>query len=153
MGAIDIRERYMANLQFGSGAITGVDDTGLPVAGLVPGTWYCGLSTTQPNEDGSNFTEPVGMGYLRAQVANTALNFPPARTDGGITTKWNGNLIKFNDPTGLWGNIGWYGWFNTNSTGPTILPQFWNALDTPITVQNGNTPVQFDAGQLIMVWD
>lgn len=43
-----------------------------------PATWYVGWSTTQPNQDGSNVTEPSGNGYARVAVTNNATNFPAA---------------------------------------------------------------------------
>ena len=146
MAAIDERERLMADSQFGAGALTA------NAVALTPATWYLGLSTTSPNEDGTNFTEPVGGAYARVAVTNNVTNFPPAQTTAGVTTKRKGVALIFPNPTGLWGNIGWFGWFTVATVG-TGLPQFHNPLDTPITVQNGNTPVQFDVSQLIMSWD
>lgn len=138
MGAHTARQLKIADSQFGGGATT-----------WAPTTWYLGLSTTTPNTDGTSFTEPVGGAYARVAVTNNATNFPAATATTGITTKSNGAKFTFVNPTGVWGLISYYGWF-TALTGGT--PEYSNALDAPITVRNGNTPVEFDIAQLIMTW-
>lgn len=139
MGATDPRERLIADSQFGGGATT-----------WAPATWFLGLSTTGPNGDGTNFTEPSIGAYARVSITNNATNFPAATTDGGgITTKTNGIAFTFAAPTGTWGLITYYGFFTVLSGGTV---QFWFPLDTGITVRNGNTPVEFAANQLSMVW-
>jgi hypothetical protein len=137
--ATDQRERAIADSQFGGGATT-----------WAPATWYLGLSTTIPNEDGSNFTEPTGGAYARVAVVNNTTNFPAAVTTSGVTTKQNGAAFTFPNPTANWGQILYYGWFTAATGG---VPEYANALDTPVTVNNGNTPVQFATGQLVWAWD
>lgn len=137
--AVDIQERLLADSQFGGGATT-----------WAPATWYLGLSTTIPNDDGTNFTEPVGLAYARVACVNNTTNFPAAVTTGGVTTKANGVAFTFPTPTGLWGQIFYWGYF-TLATGDTV--RYFNPLDSPITVNNGNTPVQFAIGQLVLPWD
>lgn len=132
--ATDAREQVIANSQFGSGT---------------PATWYLALSKTTPNEDGSNFTEPTGGSYARVLVTNNTTNFPAAITTSGTTTKANGVAFTFANPTGNWGLITHYGWFTTLTGG---TPEYWNPVDAPITVQSGNTPVEFGAGNLVMSW-
>lgn len=129
----------MADSQFGGGVTT-----------WAPATWFLGLSTTAPNEDGTGFTEPTGGSYARVSVTNNTTNFPAATTTAGVTSKANGAKFTFTNPTGTWGAIGYYGWF-TASTGGT--PQYWNPLDAAITVRSGNTPVEFDIGQMVMTWE
>jgi hypothetical protein len=147
--ATDARERLIADSQFGSGAITVT--AGVPIGGaFAPATWFLGLSKTTPNEDGTNFTEPVGLGYVRLSVANTAASFRPAVTTLGVTTKSNLIVLNFANPTGTWGLLTDYGWFLASSGG---VPEYTHEIDVPITVQNGNTPVGFDIDQLVMVWD
>lgn len=135
MGANDSRERAILDSQFGSGT---------------PTTWYFGLSKTTPNDDGSGFVEPSGANYGRVAYANNATNFPAATTSGGITTKTNGNNIKWPDPTGTWGELKYYGIFTSASGG---TPEYVAPLDASITPKAGNTPVQFDAGGLILTCD
>lgn len=145
--AADNRERLIADLQFGA-----VAGTALVLGGVtyVPATWYLGLSKTTPNEDGTNFTEPVGMSYGRIAVPNNFTSFRLAVTNLGVTTKANAINLKFVDPTGTWGLLTDYGWFTTLTGG---IPEYHHPLDTPITVQSGNTPVEFAPDQLEMVWD
>lgn len=138
MGATDARERTVADSQFGGGATT-----------WAPATWYLGLSTTTPNDDGSNFTEPSGGSYARVAVTNNSTNFPAASTSSGTTTKTNGADFTFPDPTGSWGLITYAGWFTASSGG---TPEYTFALDSPITVNNGNTPVEFLASTLVHPW-
>lgn len=138
MGATNNREIIIANSQFGSGATT-----------YSPATWYLGLSTTTPNDDGTGFTEPSGGSYARVAVTNNTTNFPAATLVLGTTTKTNGAAFTFVNPTGNWGLITHYGWFTAASGG---TPEYWNPLDVAITVQNGNTPVEFGVGNLVMTW-
>ena len=103
-----------------------------------------------PNDDGTGFTEPSGASYARCVITNNTTNFPTATTVSGVTTKWNGAKFTFPNPTGSWGQIIYYGFFTAASGG---LPDWTNPLDTAITVQNGNTPVEFDVAQLVMAFD
>lgn len=132
MTAHDSREKAILDSQFGSGT---------------PVTWYLGLSTTTPNDDGTGFSEPVGAAYARVVVTNNTTNFPPASTVSGVGTKSNGAKFTFPNPTGNWGAITYYGWFLA-ATGGT--PEFSNPLDASISPKNGNTPVEFDVGNLAM---
>lgn len=138
MAAIDTRKQLIADSQFGGNATS-----------WAPGTWYLGLSTTTPNADGSNFTEPFGGSYARVAISNNSTNFPAATSSNGVTSKTNGAKFTFPNPTGLWGAITWYGLFTSSSGG---TPEYFAALDTPVTVQNGNTPVEFDVGNLVLSW-
>lgn len=135
MGATASRERAIADSQFGSAS---------------PATWWLGLSTTTPNDDGTGFTEPVGGAYARVSITNNTTNFPAATTVDGVTSKSNGTKFTFVNPTGTWGVIVAYGFFLASS-GST--PEYWNPLDASITVRNGNTPVEFDINQLVMTWE
>lgn len=139
IGATDAREVFIANSQFGGGVST-----------WAPATWYLGLSTTVPNDDGSGFTEPVGGSYARVTVTNNATNFPAATTVSGVTTQTNGTKFTFPTPTGTWGSIVYAG-FYTSTTGGTV--QYTFALDTAITVKNGNTPVEFDLSTILLTFD
>lgn len=138
MGATDSRERAIADSQFGGGATT-----------WAPASWFPGLSTTTPSTDGSGFTEPSGGSYARPTITNNATNFTAAVTSSGTTTKTNGTVFAFANPTGTWGLIAYFGFFTAISGG---TPEYWFKLDAAITVQNGNTPVQFDIGQLVMTF-
>lgn len=130
MSATDARERAILASMFGSGT---------------PAIWYVGLSTTQPNEDGSGFTEPVGSSYARVAYTNNATNWPTPVTTSGRTVSRNGTQITWPNPTGSWGTLGWWGLFTT-STGGT--PELTNPIDSPIAPRAGNTPVAFDIFEL-----
>lgn len=130
MGAIDERERSIADGQFGSGS---------------PTTWYAAISTTIPNGDGTSFTEPAGGSYARVAITNNVTNFPAATTVGGRTVKRNATKWTWPDPTGNWGGWKAVGLFTTASGG---LPQFWKLLDEERDVRSGNTPVEIDVAQV-----
>jgi hypothetical protein len=139
MGATDAREQKIADSQFGGGATT-----------WAPATWYLGLSTTTPADDGTGFTEPAGGSYARVALTNNSTNFPAASSPGGITTKSNGAKFTFPNPTGNWGQVTHYGFFTASSGG---TPEYTNPLDTSINPKTGNSPVEFDVGQLVMTFD
>lgn len=146
--ATNNREKLIADSQFGAGLIT-VSAAGFLAGTYAPATWFLGLSTTTPNEDGTNFTEPIGGSYARVSVANDTAHFPAA-TVSDATTKTNGAIILFTNPTGTWGVMTYYGWFTALSGGQ---PEFFFPLDAAITVKSGNTPVQFDIGALSMSFE
>lgn len=135
MSASDDEERAVLDLRFGSGS---------------PTTWYIGLSTTTPNDDGTSFTEPVGGSYARVAMTNNGTNFPSATTVGGITYKRNGTAITWPNPTGNWGTAVAWGAFLAASGGS---PRYTNLLDTPVAIKSGNTPVEFAASALELTAD
>lgn len=142
MGATLNREAVIADSQFGGGATP---------TGVAPQTWWIGLSVgSTPGNDGSGFIEPSGGGYARVGVSNNATNWPPASVGSdGITRKANGAKITFPNPTGAWGTVTHVGFF-TSATGGT--PEYWQPLSSPIAPRSGNTPVEFDVGQLVLAW-
>lgn len=136
MGATTAREQVIANSQFGGGLITGV----------APATWYLGLSTAVPGADGSGFVEPSGGSYGRCTITNNATNWPAATVGGdGIVRKISGAKFIFPNPTGTWGTVVAWGLFLATSGGTA---EWWALLDAPISPRSGNTPVEFDVGQL-----
>lgn len=130
MGASDARKRAVLDRELGSGSPTA--------------TWYWALSTTEPQPDGTGFTEPVGNSYARVAKTNNPTNFPAAQTASGKTFKRNGTDVTWPNPTGPWGNCGWYGLFE-GAAGGTY--QYANAMDEVRAPKTGTTPVQLDAGQ------
>jgi hypothetical protein len=136
MGATSARERAIADWLFGSGT---------------PATWYLGLSTTSPADDGTGFSEPVGFAYNRVAIPNTAVSWAAAITaSDGTTRKENAAKFTFPNPTGSWGSVVAWGLFLAASGG---TPEVHQLLDAPITPKNGNTPVEFDIGQLWIIVD
>ena len=76
---------YLANAQWAHAVAK--------AAFTMPTHVYVALSTTTPNTDGSNVTEPVGNGYTRVTTAAADWNAPTAR---GIS---NANALTF--PTAM----------------------------------------------------
>jgi hypothetical protein len=129
-----------ADSQFG-----GPGGTATPWA---PGTWYIGLSVAAPAADGAGFVEPTGGAYARVASINNLTNWPLATIGAdGIVRKQNGTKVTFVNPTAPWGTITHWGVFLALTGG---LPEWWQALDSPIAPRQGNTPVEFDAGMLWM---
>lgn len=79
-------------------------------------TVYCGVFTTAPTVSGGG-TEPVGNGYARQAVANSAVNF--SATSGGF--KFNATAIQFPEATGGWGTLSHFGWFDADSGGQYLV--------------------------------
>jgi hypothetical protein len=135
IGATDLGERTVADSIWGSGT---------------PATWYVGVSTTVSADDGTNFTEPVGMNYARVTKTNNSANFPVAVTTSGKTVKTNATPITWPNPSGVWGDILEIGFF-TALTGGT--PVYTIPLENRIYVFSGATPVEVPASTLEIVVD
>jgi len=79
-----------------------------------PASYYIGLFTTNPGDDGTGGTEVSGSGYARVQVVNNVTNFPAA--SGG--SKSNGTVITFPAASGgSWGTVVGFGLFDAASGG------------------------------------
>ena len=120
------------------------------LSGLFPngssGGTYIGLSTTTPNENGGNFTEPtVGSttGYKRAKVE--VMGTP---SDGQIQ---NTDIIFFPESLGDgWGTITHFGLFSAQTGG---TPYFWGELTgSSVQIPAGYIPI-FRADALIVGLD
>lgn len=109
----------------------------------VPATLYVGLSTTPPNPDGSNFTEPSGNGYARVEVPNDTTWWYDA-TVGNPAVKANAVPILFPEATGPWGEVSHWGIFDAETGGELID---WAPLTMPMIVDVGQQP-QFREGDL-----
>lgn len=96
-----------------------------------------GLSTTTPNADGTNFTEPPGSGYARASVTNDATSFPAA-TDG---VKTHAVAFAFPEATGSWGTVTYWGVFD----GGSLI--CFGALTSPTPIALGDR-VTFRPGEI-----
>lgn len=98
-----------------------------------PATIYVGLSTTAPNDDGTNITEPSGgAGYTRVAVTNNLTNWPAAV--GGA--KANGVAIDFNQATGSWGTVSHF-FCADAASGGNILGS--GVLSTSKTIDTGDS--------------
>jgi hypothetical protein len=102
-----------------------------------------GTSASDPIDDGTLFTEPVGNGYARKQLNPGDANWQGNGWGGGTTARRaaNKSLVVFNTASpGGWGLIKWWGVFEASSGG---VPIGWGpvnesqggrlvtALDTP----------------------
>lgn len=98
-----------------------------------------------PNDDGTNFNEPVGNGYARISVPNSAAEWPAAV--GG--SKSNANPKSFPQATGVWGNITHAGIFTLVAGGVLllILP-----LSVPKNILSGDT-LTFAATDFLVTLD
>ena len=117
---------------------------------------YLGLSSTTPNADGTNFTEPNIGGYARIRISGTSSSSGPiypfvwTSTSGAAayTQVQNQFEIHFNVATADWGNpITHVGIFDANGR----LMAYGHLVDgqgqeTSITVLNGHIPT-ISAGQ------
>jgi hypothetical protein len=103
-------------------------------------TLYVGLSTADPQDDGSSLAEPSGNGYSRVAVSGWSRS--------GSTVD-NDSDISFSTATGSWGTIT-HGCLFDSSTGGNLLLSF--ALDSSKSVSNGDT-VKFAAGQFNVTLD
>jgi hypothetical protein len=102
---------------------------------------WLALSTSIPNEDGSNFTEPtIGVdGYARVDIAGSS--FWNAAIAGLSDNK---AAIAFPEASGSWGTIYAIGLF-TAQTGGTLLRG--GSLNTPTAI-GANQILRFAIGAL-----
>lgn len=104
----------------------------------IPGTYYIGLSSTEPNENGENVSEPIGStGYSRVSLNNM---FSPA-IQGVIQNK---APVSFPTATASQGLISYYCIFD-NSVGGNLC--VYGALNESKNVGSQDT-LSFPAGEL-----
>ena len=84
-----------------------------------PSIYYIGLSSTEPNESGSNATEPSGGGYTRVALGTmgepengetsnaTEIDFPKAETDWFPSSSPATHYVIYDQASG--GNLLMYG--------------------------------------------
>ena len=93
----------------------------------IPAKYYLGLSTTAPDLDGQNVTEPAtDAGYARVEL--TTLSAP---TDGLVT---NQQAVNFEESTNNWGTVTHFVIFDAAeaNTGNLLM---YSELTTPRTVE------------------
>lgn len=102
-------------------------------------TCYMGLSTTTPNADGTNFTEPsASNGYARSLIglsSQSATQVMGAPVNGTIT---NTGIIFFPEATASWGTITYFGLFSAETGGDLIL---YGALSNSVSVPATYVPI------------
>lgn len=93
----------------------------------IPTKYYLGLSTSAPDTNGSNVTEPSSSaGYARVELASLG---EPA--DGLVT---NQQAINFNESTSGWGTITHFVVYDAEGVGAGNLLMY-GELTTPRTVE------------------
>lgn len=107
-----------------------------------PTNIFVGLSTANPQDDGSGLAEPAA-GYARVQTSPSDWT---VAANGSLT---NANTITFPTSTGSWGTINYVALFDAASGGNMLA---WGALTTPKVVESGKTP-KFNAGALTCTQD
>lgn len=110
---------------------------------VVPERLYIALSTTEPNPDGTNFTEPVGNAYERVEVTNDSTTWECATVDNP-SVKTNKIPILFPEATGGWGVITHWGIFDAPEGGNLLD---WAPVFNPTSIGEGQQ-AQFRAGDL-----
>jgi len=91
----------------------------------IPTEYWIGLSTTAPNINGTNVTEPTSStGYTRMKL--DMLSAPSA----GVVT--NTSSIEFNESTASWGTITHFVIYDAQNGGNLLQ---YGALSTPRSVE------------------
>jgi len=102
---------------------------------------HIGLSTTAPNDDGTNFTEPAqALGYSRAEYSNNKTTWSTS-SSGSVN---NAIALQWGSATGDWGTVSHFGIFDASQDGNLLA---YGTLDTAKSVQNSDQ-AQFAAAQL-----
>lgn len=95
----------------------------------IPYEFYIALSSTEPNADSGNITEPsADTGYTRAFLDNSNLTFNLANDDNVVL---NHTKIYFPETLTPWENIGYYAIFDSPEDGNLLI---YGALEEVITV-------------------
>ena len=115
-----------------------------------PANVYVGLSTTEPEDDGSNITEPVGGNYARVELDNNLIWDAAVINTNGIAEKENNELIMFPEPTDNWGEITHFFLADDSAEG-NILGT--GEMPSPTIVENGDDPIVIDKGSLKITLD
>jgi hypothetical protein len=134
-------------------AIVGRDD-------LFGSRVYLGLSSTAPNHDGTNITEPSGGGYGRVLVGlngtSETYKFGSASADGKSIS--NSSEIYFPESTGSWGPALTHFVFYNSATAKDAAsviaygPLTDEGEPTPVTVSAEKTVVMFRPGKLVVAF-
>ncbi len=103
-----------------------------------PATFYVALSTSTPNPDGSNVTEPVSLGYNRVSISNGDKTNWTTATTASLS---NSTAVTFPESTGSWGTIVSIVLYDALTSGNML---FYDTL-TPSRAVAINTTVYFAA--------
>lgn len=109
---------------------------GTKTSPAIPSTYYLGLSTTAPNVDGSNVTEPTDTAYTRCEL--TSLSEP---SDGMVQ---NEESVEFPDSTANWGTVTHFVVYDAQTGGNLLL---YGQLNKSRVIQE-DSHVSFGVNQL-----
>lgn len=118
---------------------------------------YLALSSTLPNGDGTNVTEPSGNGYERISMKTNLIqgvgnNFPASPTYDSQTDKYsitNQVDMYFKEATGSWGTLPYFAIFSSKTGGTMVA---YGSLASAISPVNETIPV-LRAGNLTISED
>lgn len=100
---------------------------------------YIALSTTRPNDDGSNFTEPAAStGYARSLIGQSGSTATQVMSPPANGSTQNSSIIFFPEATSAWGTITYFGLYNAATGGQLVL---YGALTNPISIAANYVPL------------
>ncbi len=100
---------------------------------------YIALSTTRPNDDGSNFTEPAAStGYARSLIGQSGSTATQVMSTPANGSTQNTSIIFFPEATSGWGTITYFGLYNAATGGNLVL---YGALTNPISIAANYVPL------------
>jgi len=148
--------RFRANaLQL---AVTGLfshDEGSILLRNLIGGTGvsntnsvHFALSTTAPNPDGTNVTEPSGGSYSRTSQANLSSIFN-APAGASPTSCTSGVVLQWPEATASWGTVTHWAAYDAGTGGNMI---YYGELTSSELVTTGLQP-QFASGDLVFTVD
>lgn len=121
---------------------------------MLGGSIYVGLSSTAPNADGTNITEPSeAVGYKRVLIGSSGVTATQRFGDVENFTITNDEEIYFPESTGAWGTLTHFVLFKAEKGNNTSdILAFEQLKDggapAPITVSGDKTVVMFRPGKL-----
>ena len=114
---------------------------------------YLGLSSTTPNAEGGNITEPIGNGYERVLVGSYSQSGTQKFGDVSNDSITNNEIIYFPESTGSWGNtLTHFVLFTTKTGAGDSYVLAFGELTTPVTVSAASTVVLFRKGELTVTY-
>ena len=91
----------------------------------LPTEYYIGLSTSTPNAEGNNVSEPSGdAGYARVKLTDMS------EPSNGVVT--NNSAINFNESSQSWGTVTYFVIYDAASGGHLLM---YGELTTPRSVE------------------
>lgn len=100
---------------------------------------YIALSTTAPNADGTNFTEPSSAaGYARSIIGLSGTTATQVMSNPTAGASSNTSIIFFPEATASWGTVTHFGLYSSQTGGSLVL---YGTLTNPIAVAANYVPL------------